>query len=373
MFEGSENVGKGEHFRVVAEAGGSMNGTTSEDRTNYFETLPAESLDVALFLEADRMRALDLSEEKLANQREAVKEEKRLRIDNQPYAASFEAADALAYDAFAYRHSVIGSMDDLDAASLDDARAFYRRFYAPGNALLCIAGDVDVADAFRSARRFFAGVPARETPPPFRVEEPPASAPRRASVRDPHAALPGVHVNYKVPPRRDADVLALAYVEKILGGGESGTLWRRLVKDEEKALSLSIQVDERRGPSLFRLFALARPGVSLDALEGELVGALEAFAASGPSAREMERARRMLAADAIRSTQTTQTIAFLLSEYGLYDGDATLWRPDFTRLLSLDAAAVRDAAGRWFGARNRSVVHVLPERDEAPPAAGPDA
>ncbi len=166
MFEGSENVGKGEHFRLVAEAGGAMNGTTSEDRTNYFETLPAECLDLALFLEADRMRALVLSEEKLANQREAVKEEKRLRVDNQPYAPSFEVADALAYDAFPYRHSVIGSMDDLDRATLDDARDFYRRYYSPGNALLCLSGDVEPEEAFARAARVFGAVPARETPPP---------------------------------------------------------------------------------------------------------------------------------------------------------------------------------------------------------------
>jgi zinc protease len=164
MFEGSENVGKGEHFRLVAEAGGSMNGTTSEDRTNYYETLPAECLDLGLFLEADRMRALVLTQEKLDNQREAVKEEKRLRVDNQPYAPSFETADALAYDAFAYKHPVIGSMDDLSAASLEDARRFYETYYAPGNALLAITGDVEPAEAFRRARAFLGDVPARATP-----------------------------------------------------------------------------------------------------------------------------------------------------------------------------------------------------------------
>ena len=166
MFEGSENVGKGEHFRLVAEAGGTMNGTTSEDRTNYFETLPSECLDLALFLEADRMRALVLTAEKLDNQREAVKEEKRLRIDNQPYAHSFETADALAYDAFAYRHPVIGSMDDLDRATLDDARDFYGRYYAPGNALLCVVGRPRAAeDAFARVARFFGRGPGTRDAP----------------------------------------------------------------------------------------------------------------------------------------------------------------------------------------------------------------
>ena len=360
MFEGSENVGKGEHFRLVAEAGGVMNGTTSEDRTNYFETLPAECLDLALFLEADRMRALVLSDGKLANQREAVKEEKRLRVDNQPYAPSFEVADALAYDTFPYHHSVIGSMDDLDRATLDDALDFYRRYYAPGNALLCLAGDVETADAFARVARAFAAVPPRETPPPFHVEEPPPAAGRRARVDDLHAALPALHVNAKGPARREADAFALLYVEKILAGGESGTLWRRLVKDEELALSVSIHFDERRGPSLFRVFAIARAGIPHAALEDEIRSALARLAAEGPAPLEMERARRLLFADMVRSTQTTQAVAFLLSEYGLYDGQTGLWRDDFERILSLEAADVRAAAARVFAPERISAVEIHP-------------
>ncbi|MFI5180838.1 MAG: M16 family metallopeptidase [Thermoanaerobaculia bacterium] len=360
MFEGSENVGKGEHFRLVAEAGGSMNGTTSEDRTNYYETLPAECLDLALFLEADRMRALVLSEEKLANQREAVKEEKRLRIDNQPYVPSFEVADALAYDSFPYRHPVIGSMDDLDRATLGDARDFYGRYYAPGNALLCLCGDLEPEDAFARVARAFAAIPARETPPPFHVEEPSPRGDRRARVDDLHAALPALHVNAKGPSRRETDALALLYAEKILGGGESGTLWRSLVKDKELALSLSIHFDERRGPSLFRVFAIARAGISLLVLEDEIRAALSRLAAEGPTEAEMGRARRLLFADMVRSTQTTQAVAFLLSEYGLYDGVPGLWREDFERILSLEAADVRGAAGRVFTPERLSTVEIHP-------------
>lgn len=360
MFEGSENVGKGEHFRLIAEAGGAMNGTTSEDRTNYYETLPSEWLDLGLFLEADRMRALTLSQEKLDNQREAVKEEKRLRVDNQPYASSFETADALAYDAFAYKHPVIGSMEDLDAASIDDAREFYRRYYAPGNALLCMVGDLDPDEAIDRASAAFADSPARELPPAVTVVEPEPRAERRAHVDDPHAAVPALHLNFKLPDRRHPDLTALAFLEKVLGGGETGRLWRRLVKDDELALSLSIHVDERRGPSLFRFFALARPGIGLERLETEILADLARVAAEGPSVREMDRVRRMVLSDVVRMTQTTQAIAFLLSEYALYDGDAALWRSDLEALLDLDAATVRDAAGRAFTEARRSIVTVTP-------------
>jgi predicted Zn-dependent peptidase len=360
MFEGSENVGKGEHFRLIAEAGGSMNGTTSEDRTNYYETLPAESLDLGLFLEADRMRALVLTQEKLDNQREAVKEEKRLRVDNQPYAPSFEEADALAFDAFAYKHPVIGSMDDLSAASLDDARRFYEAWYAPGNALLAITGDVAPAEAFSRARAFFDELPSRGAPPPFTVVEPEPQAERRLEVTDAHAAVPALHLNFKVPARRHPDLFALSVAEKVLGAGESGRLWRRLVKDDELALSLTIALDERRGPSLFRFFAIARPGVTPERLEAEILADVARLAADGPTPREMDRVRRVIEAGAVRATQTTQAVAFLLSEYGVYDRDPGLWRQDLEAVLSVEADDVREAVRRWFTPARRSVIAVRP-------------
>lgn len=361
MFEGSENVPKGDHFRLVAEAGGVTNGTTSEDRTNYFETLPVESLDLALYLEADRMRGLALSEEALAAQREAVKEEKRLRIDNQPYAPSFEAVDALVYDAFAYRHPVIGSMEDLDAAALGDLREFHGRHYAPGNAFVCVVGDLGTEEALDAVRHHFGGLAARDLPPPFVEEEPEGSTNRRASVTDRHAALPALHLAFKAPPRRHPDNLALLYAEKVLSGGESGFLWRRLVKDGESALSFSAHLDERRGPSLFRTFAVARPGTALVDLEREVSAGLARLAAEGPTPAEHERARRMLAFDTVRATQTTQSLAFLLSEYGLYDGDPLLFREDVGRLLSMTPAEVREACARCFAPERRTVVEVLAE------------
>src|SRR5918998_4088561 len=155
MFKGSENVGSGEHFLLVFNNGGTMNGTTNEDRTNYFETLPANQLDLALFLEADRMRSLEITKENLDNQRNAVQEERRLGVDNQPYGKTFEAIDELAYDNFAYEHSVIGSMADLSAAAVEDVAAFFKTYYAPNNAVVSIVGDVDPKVALEKVRKYF--------------------------------------------------------------------------------------------------------------------------------------------------------------------------------------------------------------------------
>src|SRR5271165_6714385 len=161
MFQGSENVGKGEHFILIENNGGGMNGTTNTDRTNYFETLPANQLDLGLFLEADRMKSLAVTQANLDNQRNAVEEERRLRVDNQPYGKTFEAVQETAYDNFAYKHSVIGSMEDLNAASLQDVQDFFKRYYAPNNAVVAIVGDFKTDEVLAKVKTYFESIPAQ--------------------------------------------------------------------------------------------------------------------------------------------------------------------------------------------------------------------
>src|SRR5438067_1581660 len=172
MFQGSENVPKAGHFQFISNAGGTMNGTTSSERTNYFETLPANQLPLALWLESDRMRSLKVTQENLDNQREAVKEEKRLRIDNQPYVPAFLRIDELIFKNPANAHSTIGSMEDLDEATVTDVQEFFRIYYAPNNAVLTIAGDFDRAEAARLIEEYFTSIPRQADPPPVDVSEP---------------------------------------------------------------------------------------------------------------------------------------------------------------------------------------------------------
>src|SRR5512144_1760424 len=184
MFKGSQNVGAGEHFWLVFNNGGNMNGTTNNDRTLYFETLPANQLDLALFLEADRMQSLDITKENLDNQRNAVQEERRLGVDNQPYGKTFEAIDELAYENPAYEHSVIGSMADLNAASVDDVAAFFSTYYAPNNAVLAIVGDVDAKQALEKIRARFESIGSKPAPPAVDMTEPPQTSERRQTIED---------------------------------------------------------------------------------------------------------------------------------------------------------------------------------------------
>src|SRR5687767_15384323 len=164
MFKGSENIGSGEHFLLVFNNGGTMNGTTNEDRTNYFEALPANQLDLGLFLEADRMKSLAITKENLDNQRNAVQEERRLRLDNQPYGKSQERFNEMAYDNFAYKHSVIGSMEDLNAATVDDVASFFKTYYAPNNAVLSLVGDLDTKATLAKVEKHFGGIPRQAAP-----------------------------------------------------------------------------------------------------------------------------------------------------------------------------------------------------------------
>src|ERR1700719_192058 len=178
MFQGSGHVGKGEHMILVENNGGSMNGTTSEDRTNYFEAFAANQLDLGLFLEADRMRSLVINQANLDNQRNAVQEERRLGIDNQPYGLTFEAIDDTAYDNFANKHSVIGSMKDLNDASVEDVQTFFRIYYAPNNAVLTVVGDFKSDDALAKIKKYFGGIPKQPDPAAPDLSEPPQNGER---------------------------------------------------------------------------------------------------------------------------------------------------------------------------------------------------
>src|SRR3974390_1126684 len=199
MFQGSENVGKGEHFILIENNGGGMNGTTNTDRTNYFETLPANQLDLGLFLEADRMKSLAVTQANLDNQRNAVQEERRLGVANQAYGKTSETILDTAYDNFGYKHSTIGSMSDLNAASLDDVKAFFKTYYAPNNAVLALVGDFKADEALAKIKKYFEDIPSQPPPPRPDMTDPAQTAERRKSLEDNFAQIPRLDIDYKIP------------------------------------------------------------------------------------------------------------------------------------------------------------------------------
>src|SRR4051794_27676528 len=219
MFKGSENVGVGELDFLIYTSGGNSNGTTNTDRTSYYEVLPKNQLDLGLFLEADRMRGLVITKDNLENQRQAVKEERRLNGDNVAYGNVSEKLEELVYDSFAYHHSVIGSMEDLDAASVDDVKEFFKTYYAPNNAVLALVGDLDTKETLAKVKKYFGGIARQEAPKRPDLAEAAKTAERRLKIEDPLARLPRVDIAYRMPEGTSADARALSIAASVLGGG----------------------------------------------------------------------------------------------------------------------------------------------------------
>ncbi|HEX8151435.1 MAG TPA: pitrilysin family protein, partial [Pyrinomonadaceae bacterium] len=360
MFQGSENVPKAGHFQYVFNNGGTMNGTTSSERTNYFETLPSSQLPLALWLESDRMRSLKVTQENLDNQREAVKEEKRLSYDNRPYSGAFLRLNELVFRNPRNAHSTIGSMEDLDAATVEDVQKFFRVYYAPNNAVLSICGDFDSEEARALVEQYFASIPSQPPPPPVDVSEPEEVAARSEVYRDPFAQLPALILGWKVPARRTPDSYALSLGTDLLLDGDSSRLYQRLVKDEESVVGISGGMGERRGPSTLWVFAIPKPGHTTGAIRATIQEEIGRLGTEGPTPEEMEKLRNTLLNDAVRSRQSTLFRAQRLAEYTLYDGDPHHFNTELERYLAVTPEQIREAVGRYLLTDNHSVMEVVP-------------
>ena len=237
MFQGSANAPKGQHFKLVESNGGTLNGSTHPDFTDYYEVLPSNQLAVGLWLESDRMRSLAINQENLANQKEAVKQERRLNFDNQPYnTAIVDRWPEIAFQNWQNSHSLIGSFEDLDAASVEDVAKFFKTFYAPNNAVLVLAGDLDVPEAKKLVDAYFGDIEPQPQPKHPDLAEPAAVKPRSEVYRDPLAQVPAVLVGYPGPARRSPDYYALGMLDVLLTGGESSRFQQNLVKGRQSVI-----------------------------------------------------------------------------------------------------------------------------------------
>jgi predicted Zn-dependent peptidase len=370
MFEGSENVGKGEHFILVLNNGGGMNGTTDEDCTNYYEKLPKNQLDLGLFLEADRMRSLAVNQANLDNQRTAVQEERRLDIDNQPYGKSELEIDNLSYDNFAYKHSTIGSMADLDAASVDDLKEFFRIYYAPNNAVLTLVGDLDPQETLEKVKRYFAAIPSQPAPPKVDLAEPEHYGERREVVYDPLARLPQVLISYHIPPGDTAENFAVQVLADVLSSGQSSRFYQHLVKEKQLATSIETEPDVRIGPGLLYITATPRPGVKPEDLEKAIYDEIEVVQKAGVTTQEIEKARTQYLRSQIQSRQSSLSIATTLGEYAVCFNAPDLINTIFYEYNAITTEQVRQAAQEYLVASGRAVVTTLPAKSQGKSAAG---
>ncbi len=365
MFQGSENVPKAGHFQYISNAGGTMNGTTSSERTNYFETLPASELPLALWLESDRMRTLAVTQENLDNQREAVKEEKRLRYDNQPYVNGFLRLFEMSFQNPANAHSTIGSMEDLDAATVEDIQQFFRIYYAPNNAVLSIAGDFDQTQTRQLIDKYFGSISSQPVPPPVDVTEPDRVAIQEDVYLDQHAPVPAFALGWKIPARRTPEFYALSLASHLLFEGESARLYQKLVKGEESVVQIQGGIDERRGPSGLFVVVIPKPDRDGAQIRQAIFDEIHQLAATGPSGEEMEKLRNNLFNAAVRSRQSSLFRAQQIAECTLYDNDPELFNTDLQNYLDVTATQIREAVAQYLDTDNRVLLEIVPAAGEA--------
>ena len=370
MFKGTENVGVGEFDFLVDTNGGSSNGTTNTDRTSYFESLPKNQLDLGLYLEADRMRGLAITPENLENQRQAVKEERRQSVDNQAYGQTSEKLEELIYDNFAYHHPVVGSMADLDAASVDDVKQFFKTYYAPNNAVVALVGDIDTKEALAKARKYFGTIPRQEPPKPVDLAEAPKDAERRAALTDPLARAVRIDIAYRIPPSGQADARALGVAATILGGGGGGggrgggggnnsRLYRKLVDEKQIASQVSCSTDRRAGPGIFHIWATLQPGKSPADAEGLIAEEIAKLHAEPVSEQELARVRVSLRRSAENRITALSRAQALADAAAVYD-DPNRVNTETDAQMSVTAADIQKAVKVSLVKANSVVVVTTP-------------
>ncbi len=371
MFQGSENAPKGTHFKVVESNGGSLNGSTHPDYTDYFEILPSNKLPVALWLESDRMRALAITAESLANQKEAVKQERRLSFDNQPYATAIvDRWPELVYRNWQNAHSLIGSFEDLDAASVEDVAKFFRTYYAPNNAVLAIAGDIQPEETLRLVETYFGDIPPQPQPQRPDLSEPEQAEPRSLVYNDPLAKVPAVIVGYPGPKRRSADFNALVMLDVLLTSGDSSRFYQNLVKGRKSVVQYEANLGwpfsspvDYRDPGVYAMYFLHHPNYTGRNIVAQAEEEIAKLRYDVPEA-ELARARTYLRASRIRQLQSTRVRAALLAQFELIDGRAEYINTELDEFLAVSPDDISGVATRYFLPHRKTVLEIVPGATE---------
>lgn len=362
LFGATENMADGEYDRLITQAGGVMNGTTDTDRTAYWELLPASRLNLALWTHAERMDRLEVSEGSFETQREVVKGERRMRIENQPYANAQITVDTLAMDYAPYRHPTIGTMDDLNAAGIADVRGFYERYYVPNNAVLTVVGDVTPEGVRAMAQEYLGAIPRGQPAPvlpPFPAT-PRTSGERRAQVDDPLAQLPLVWIAYNVPRAYHADVYALSLLSTIFSAGESSRLQQRLVQRERAALEVVAYLRTRMGPGEIMFGAIPNLGVDVMRVEELVAEEIGRLQEEWVTEQELVKAKNQQRAAAVSSRLQAQSKGDMLQAAQLYYDNPFGVNSEMERFEKVTMEDIRRVARTYLTPVNRTVVIARP-------------
>ena len=360
MFKGSQNVEPESHTSIVASLGGRSNAYTTEDETVFWQTFPAHYLPLVLWMEADRMATLRVDEEAFRREREVVKEERRMRVENQPYGRLNEIIYSHAFTTHPYKHPTIGTMVDLEAASIQDVRDFHRTFYVPENATVTIVGDFDMAQAQQLVNQYFGRVPKAARPVPREIAQEPAQTKERRAVVEESWPLPAVVVAYHVTYDGHPDAYPLHMTSKILSDGQSARIPREIVYRQRLALTAFGSGNITEHPNLFYAVALVQPGKTVSEVEKALIEEFERLKREPVAAAELQRAKNQWARDYILSRETIQEKAMHLAHAAVIHNDITTADGEFDIFMDVTAADMRRVAQQYFTEANRVVLHVMP-------------
>jgi zinc protease len=370
LFQGSEHVGSNEHFEFIQRAGGTLNGSTWLERTNYYETVPSNQLALALWLEADRMGYLlpAMTQDKLDNQRDVVKNERRWSVDNQPYGTWMERLSALTFpESHPFHHSLIGSMEDLSAASLDDIKEFFASFYTPDNAVLSIAGDFDPAEAKQLVEQYFGAIPRGKNRPSLaKMDLPETFGEALRVVVEDDVALPRLYVAFRSPIFGSDSYYVASVVGAILGMRRGSRLHRSLVRERQIAAdATAFTFDLAKGSDLLVADVVGRPETTPEKLEQEVNREIDLLMTNGATQEEVDRAVALIETDMITAMQSASERADRLSMFATFFGDPKLINEQSDKYRSVTLAQVNEFARMKLGVNNRASLLFVPKAERA--------
>lgn len=361
LFEGSENIKRGEFDKYITNAGGTNNANTSNDRTYYYEILPSNQLELGLWLESERMMHAKIDPEGVETQREVVKEEKRQRVDNQPYGSILTEILKRAYTVHPYRWPTIGSLEHLNRATLEEFIDFYKTFYVPENATLSIAGDIDIKSAKASIDKYFKDIlPGGKPIPRPNIVEPPQTKEIRDTVYD-NIQLPAVIQTYHMPAQGTPDSYALNMLSTVLSGGQSSRMYRALVDEQKKAYVVQAFPFSSEDPGLYIALGLANVGVSVDELEKGMDEEIRKVQEELIPEKEFQKVRNQIESDYVQGNSSMIGIAEQLANYHVYYGDAGLINNELDRFMKITREDLQRVAKKYLTKENRVVLHYLPK------------
>jgi len=362
MFEGSMHVPEGSFDNWLESAGGNNNGSTSTDRTNYYEDLPSNALELALFLESDRMGFLldDKSPDKINGQRDVVKNEKRQRVDNQPYGQAFVELAALLYpQGHPYSWSTIGSMEDLTAASFEDVARFFRTYYVPSNASLVIAGNIDIAGTRKLVEKWFSDVPAGKPVAPLTAPTPVLDGVKKKTITD-RVQLPRLYLAWHTPALLKPGDATMDILANVLAGGKNSRLYRRLVYELQIAQDVTAFQQSQALSSNFLIMATARPGQTLDKIQAVIDEELDKLRATAPESREVQRALNQYEANFFRGMERVSSKSDQLNSYYKASGEPDYFQKDLDRYRAVTADEVKAAVDKYLPKDRRVELSIVP-------------